>query len=94
MAGPRTTSVKLEPEVKDRLEKLARLRRRSPHWLMREAIAEYVAREEAREQFKKDALVAWAEYQATGLHVTQAEADAWLKKRAAGEDIPPPTAHE
>lgn len=93
MPARQTTSVKLELEVKERLEKLAKSRRRSSHWLMREAIVEYVAREEAREQFKTDALAAWAEYQATGLHVTQSEADEWLRKLAAGERVPPPTPH-
>ena len=40
----------------------------------------------ARQQFNRDALAAWAEYQATGLHVTAAEAEAWLLRLEAGED--------
>lgn len=69
-------------------------RRRSSHWLMREAIEQYVDREERREQFRQDALAAWAEYQATGLHVTGEEADAWLARLEAGEDAEPPECHE
>jgi predicted transcriptional regulator len=94
MATLPTTSLKLDPETKARLQKLANARRRSSHWLMREAIEQYVDREERREQFRQDALAAWAEYQATGLHVTGEEADAWLARLEAGEDAEPPECHE
>ena len=57
---------------------------------MREAIEEYVEREEKREQFRQDALAAWANYQATGRHLTAEEADAWLAKLEAGKDAAPP----
>lgn len=60
---------------------------------MREAIAEYVAREEKREQYRQDGLAAWAEYERTGLHLTAEEADVWLTKLAAGEDAPVPECH-
>jgi len=90
MANPSTTSLKLEVEIKERVQRLALARRRSPHWLMREAIEEYVEREEKREQFRRDALAAWANYQITGLHVTAEEADVWLAKLEAGKDAAPP----
>ncbi len=51
----RTTSLKLDPELRGRVQRLADARRRSPHWVMREAIAEYVVRAERREQFRADA---------------------------------------
>jgi len=90
MPKPSTTSVKLDTEVKKRVQRLAAARRRSPHWLMREAIEEYVEREEKREQFRQDSLAAWAQYQTTGLHVTAEDADAWLTKLEAGKDAAPP----
>jgi predicted transcriptional regulator len=93
MANRSTTSLKLDAEIKTRLQQLAQLRRRSSHWLMREAIEQYVEREERREQLRQDALAAWAEYQATGLHVTAEEADAWLAQLEAGEDVEPPPVH-
>ncbi|MGH6953104.1 MAG: CopG family ribbon-helix-helix protein, partial [Alphaproteobacteria bacterium] len=61
-----TTSLKLDAETKVRLQRLADARRRSAHWLMREAIEQYIEREERRESLRRDALAAWAEYQATG----------------------------
>jgi predicted transcriptional regulator len=89
-----TTSLKLDIEIKERLQRLASARRRSPHWVMREAIGEYVEREEKREQFKQDALAAWDDYRTTGLHVTADEADAWLAKLEAGKNAAPPKCHD
>jgi predicted transcriptional regulator len=93
MTNRSTTSLKLDVEIKARLQQLAQVRRRSSHWLMREAIEQYVEREERREQVRQDALAAWAEYQATGQHVTAEEADAWLAQLEAGEDAEPPPTH-
>ncbi len=65
-SGPVRTNLKLDPELRDRLRRLAEARRRTPHWLMREAIVQYLAREEALERVRADALAAWNEYEATG----------------------------
>ncbi len=89
-----STSVKLDSRTKQRVQRLAALRRRSPHWVLREAVEQYVEREEKREQFHQDALAAWNHYQATGLHVTAGEADKWLAKLEAGKDAPPPACHD
>jgi len=88
-----TTTLKLDTSIKRRVHRLATARRRSPHWLMREAIAEYVEREEKREQFRQAALAAWEHYQTTGLHVTGEEADAWMAKLESGKDSAPPKCH-
>lgn len=88
-----TTSLKLDVELKQRVQQLASARRRSAHWIMREAVEQYVSREEKREQFRRDALAAWNEYQATGLHTTAEEADVWLAKLEAGEDAKAPECH-
>jgi len=89
-----TTSLKIDLKTKERLQRLAAARRRSPHWVMREAIEQYVEREEKREQFRQDALAAWTHYQTTGLHATAEEADAWLAKLEAGKDARPPKCHD
>jgi len=93
MTANTTTSVKLDAATKDRVQRLAESRRRSAHWVMREAIQQYLDREEGREAFRQSALSAWEDYQATGLHATGEEADAWLSKLEAGEDAPPPECH-
>ena len=87
------TSIKLDDELKGRVQLLAETRRRTSHWIMREAIAQYVEREEKREAFKQDALRAWEGYQRTSLHLTLEEADAWLAKLEAGEDAELPECH-
>mgnify|MGYP003638433547 FL=1 len=87
------TSVKLDDELKSRIQHLAETRHRSSHWIMREAIRDYVQREEKRESFKQDALGAWEAYQQNGLHLTLEEADSWLEKLEAGEDVELPACH-
>jgi predicted transcriptional regulator len=94
MAISSTTSLKLDPGTKARLQRLADSRRRSQHWLMLEAIEQYVDREERREQLRRDALARWDAYEGSGLHATEAEADAWLARLEAGETVPPPAAHD
>ncbi|MGH8271167.1 MAG: CopG family ribbon-helix-helix protein [Gammaproteobacteria bacterium] len=91
---PITTSLKLEAEMKDRVQKLATSRRRSAHWLIREAIAQYIEREEQREEAWQAAQTAWAEYAATGLHASAEETDAWLAKLEAGENAKAPECHD
>jgi predicted transcriptional regulator len=88
-----TTSLKIEPELKDRVQRLAAARRRSPHWIMREAVEQYVSREEKREEFRQAALTAWNHYQSTGLHVTAEEADAWLANLESSSDAEAPGCH-
>ncbi|MDP2784684.1 MAG: ribbon-helix-helix protein, CopG family, partial [Sulfurimicrobium sp.] len=77
----------------ERVKRLADARHRTPHWLMREAIRQYVEREEKREAFRQDAINAWQEYQETGLHVTGEEVEVWLAKLEAGQDAEPPECH-
>jgi predicted transcriptional regulator len=89
-ARPQPVAVKLDPALKERIRKLADARQRTSHWMMREAISQYVEREEKRESFQRDALEAWKEFEATGLHVKAAEADGWLERLERGEILPPP----
>ena len=76
---PSPVSVKLAQEERSRLLALATARKRSSHYLMREAVREYLTREEARQSFRDEADEAWRDYERTGLHMTQAEVDAWAK---------------
>ena len=84
------TPVKLDPELNVRLKRLATARHRAPHWLMREAIAQYVDREERRQALHQDAVAAWAEFEETGLHVSDNEMVAWLETWGTDEELPAP----
>jgi len=87
------TSVKLNDDMKKRVQHLADVRHRSAHRIMRQAIQDYVEREEKREAFKQDALRAWEDYQRNGLHLTQTETDEWLSILESGDDAELPTCH-
>lgn len=87
-------SVKLDPAQQERLRLLAEQRDRSPHYLMREAIQQYLEREEARESFRRDALAAWEHYRETGLHVTGDELAVWLDSWGSDHEADAPTPHE
>jgi predicted transcriptional regulator len=93
MPGIQTANIELDATLSDRLQRLAEARRQSPDELMRKAIEQYIEREENREQLNRDCIAAWEDYQATGLHVTAEEADAWLARLEAGEDAEPPVPH-
>jgi predicted transcriptional regulator len=93
MNAVRPVAVKLDEATRTRLQKLAEARDRTPHWILREAVAEFLDREEKREAFRQSALEAWQEYELTGLHVTHSEADAWLVRLEGGEICEPPECH-
>jgi len=92
-AAARPVAIKINEDMKARVKRLADARQRTPHWLMREAITQFVEREEKRETFRQDSLNAWEEYRLTGQHVTAEEADAWLAKLEQGHDVEPPACH-
>lgn len=87
------TSIKLDDRLKDRVQRLAETRHRSPHWIMHEAITEYIDREEKRQAFYQDALRAWEEYRETGLHATGEEVDRWLASWGTDHELPAPKCH-
>jgi len=87
-------SVRLDEAIKTRMQALADQRQRPAHWLMREAIEQYLDREEKRQAFLQAGKDAWERYQATGQHVTSEEADAWLTRLESGNDTDPPECHD
>jgi len=87
------TPVKIDEKIRFRLKAICDTQKRTVSWSIREAITEYVEREEKKEQFKQEALATWRNYQLTGLHVTAEEARAWLLELEAGEDKEPPVCH-
>jgi len=88
------TSVKLDEELKGRIQHLADLRHRSAHWIMCEAIRDYVGREEARESFRQEALASWTAYQETGQHLTGKEVHDWLDSWGSEKETKIPKCHE
>ena len=85
-----TIGVKLDDETRDRLKALAETRRRSAHWLMKEAINQYLEREEKIEQRNREADEAWEEYQKTGQFVSHEAMSAWLDTWGTDKEGPCP----
>jgi predicted transcriptional regulator len=88
------TSIKIDNGLKIRIQNLAAQKNRSPHWLMRQAITEYVDREEARESFKQEAMDSWKCYQKTGKHLSHQEVQDWLKSWGTPHEKELPECHE
>jgi predicted transcriptional regulator len=87
------TSLEIDDDLKSRVQQLASQRQRSAHWIMLEAIKQYVDREEAHESFKQDALASWSAYQETGRHLTGQEVRTWLSTWGADDEEAMPDCH-
>ncbi|SCX39883.1 CopG family ribbon-helix-helix protein [Nitrosospira sp. Nsp1] len=88
------TSIKIDEKLKNRVRDLANARRRSANWIMKEAIQQYVDREEAIESIQQEATESWIEFQETGLHITGQEASAWLRTWGTDEETEIPECHK
>ena len=92
MAGTlHTSSIKLEQALLERLRALAELRAETPHAIMRQAIAEFVEREEARQRFNRETLEAWIEYKETGESANAEDVFAWMASWGSDKELPVPT---
>lgn len=78
-AKTRSKTLKLDADVSKRLDQLAKGRGRSAHFLLIEAVNNFVAREEKRQAFTAEALARWQEFELTGIDVPHAQ----VKKRLA-----------
>lgn len=83
-------SIKLDARTRERLAELAGAKKRTAHAIAREAIEDYVAREEARDRFNQDALQAWQNFQETGVYVAGDEVLEWVESWGADQELGPP----
>lgn len=84
------TGIKLDASLHERLKALGEIRDRSPHWLMRAAITEYVEREEAYEREKREDRERWELYQASGNTIPGEAVDNWLASWGSESEMPCP----
>ncbi len=80
-----TQGIKLDDSTRQRLKTLATTRNRTPHWLMRTAIQDYLEREEQYEREKQEDTERWENYQLTGKAVSHEAACKWLIGLAQGK---------
>lgn len=88
-----TVSLKLDRIERDRIAVLASIKKRTPHYLMKEAILDYVRREEARQNFIAAATASFEHYKETGLHVSLDEFSIWVDAVQTNPDAPVPPCH-
>jgi|SRR5471030_876653 len=69
-----TLSVKIDSDLKGRLDELSNTKGRSIHWILVQAITNYVSQQEKRETLKQDAIIAWKNYTITGIYLTSEQA--------------------
>ena len=86
-------SIKMPQILRDRVQKLAAVRKYSAHALMLQAIESFIEREEQREELRQAGIRAHDEYIQNGLHLTNAEVKTWLVELAQGNAIEPPECH-
>jgi predicted transcriptional regulator len=85
MATTTSRGIKLDVRTQERLQALAQIRDRSPHYLMKAAIENFLDREEAYERKKQEDQERYERYQLTGEAVSGQKAAAWLESLAAGK---------
>jgi predicted transcriptional regulator len=86
-----SVAVKLDSETRSRLQALGNLRDRSPHWLMRTAILQYLDREETYEREKREDQERWERYVLTGEAVAHKAVAEWLDSIGSDAERPCPT---
>lgn len=83
--------VKLDESTQARLKILGERLERSPHWLMKKAIAEFLDREETAERERRLLTERWERYQQTGEATAHGTVAAWLETWGTDQEGPCPT---
>jgi predicted transcriptional regulator len=87
-------TVKLEDSERARIKSLADFKKRTPHYIMREAIAKYLEEEELEQRFIAAAEQSLIDYKANGLHISLDELSSWASQLKTNPEAPMPTCHK
>ena len=85
-----TTTIRLPPELKERVARAAERAGTTPHSFILEAIAEKAAQEERRSEFYSEAEERYAAIAESGKTVEWSEMREYLMRRVAGKKTPRP----
>jgi predicted transcriptional regulator len=85
-----TSTLRLPPDLRDRVSKLAEESGKTAHSFMLEAIAERVANEELRRGFLNDGNARLGNMLDAGIGIEWTDMREYLRGRAAGTDPAPP----
>jgi predicted transcriptional regulator len=92
--APANVTIKLDMSHRDRLKSLAIAKRRTSHYLMKEAISRYLEEEERELQWVRAAEVSLENYDHLGSHVTLDEVRTWAKDVQKNRNTPIPLCHK
>ena len=85
-----TTTLKLSPELKTRIARVARGIGQTPHAFMIEALAQQTEQAEKRRKMTADALAARAEFERTGSGYAMEDVHGHLRARVQGKKAAKP----
>lgn len=74
-----SVAVKLEDDIRDRIQSLGKAKDRSTHWLMKRAIVEYLEKEERYERELQEDRERWDNYALTGEAIPHNDMKNWLQ---------------
>jgi len=83
------TTVRLQPEIEQRLQAMTATTHRSKSWLINQAVKEYVDRQAVDQQMWQQTLQAM-ESVAQGQVVSGEAVHAWLQSWGTDKELPPP----
>jgi len=81
-----TTSLRLSDDVQKRLEALGKAQDRSPHYLMKKAVEQFLDSEEALMAERQLVMARWEKFELTGETVDHADVKDWAS--SLGSDSP------
>jgi predicted transcriptional regulator len=86
-------TVKLHEAQRERIKSLAAYKKRTPHYLMIDAIDKYIQEEEREQTLLKMVDAGNEHFERTGLHTTTTEIRAWLAAAKLNPNTPRPACH-
>ena len=87
-------AIRLTPAEQNQIAHLASIKQRKPHWILKEALRQYLAREAAVERLRQETLASWDEFARTGMHVSEDEMNVWLDTWGTEHEAEPPECHD
>ena len=86
----KTLGLKVDEETQERPKSLALVRDRTPHYLLKRALLQYLDREEQVERERAEDQERWDRFALTGEAIPHEAVRSWLSALARGEDAEKP----
>lgn len=87
-------TVKLEDSERERVKSIAIAKQRTPHYIMREAIRNYLNEEEAEQRFIAVAKESLEEFKKDEKHITLDEFSGWVRAKKSNPKALMPLCHK